>query len=70
MDNLMSALNVMKRPKACEIKSHEEICHTSRQLPDQQCIKKRKVSVNTERLNQRADFEVWVARKWTGTISD
>ena len=58
-----------EQPKACEIKSHEEFCHTSRQLPDQQCIKNLKVSVNTERLNQRADFEVWVARRWTGIIT-
>lgn len=58
-----------EKPRACETKSHEEICHTSRQLPDQQCVKKRKVSVNTERLNQRADFEVWVKKKWTGTIT-
>lgn len=58
-----------EKPVACETKSHDEICHTSRQLPDQSCTKKRKVSVNTERINQRADFEVWVAKKWTGYIT-
>ncbi|MCZ4684939.1 type-F conjugative transfer system mating-pair stabilization protein TraN [Legionella pneumophila] len=58
-----------EKPQACEIKSHEEICHTSRQLPEQQCFKKRKVTVNTERLSQRADFEVWVHKKWTGLIA-
>lgn len=57
------------QPKSCEIKTHEEICHTSRQLPDQACIKKRVVNVSSEHINQRADFEVWVAKKWTGYIN-
>ncbi|HIE3581517.1 TPA: type-F conjugative transfer system mating-pair stabilization protein TraN [Legionella anisa] len=57
-----------EKPKDCE-PSHDEICHTSRQLPDQHCVKQRKVSVMTERLNQRADFEVWVKKKWTGLIT-
>lgn len=54
---------------ACETKAHEELCHTSRSLPDKSCIKKRIVSVSSEHINQRADFEVWVAKKWTGTIT-
>lgn len=55
--------------KACEIKTHEERCYTSRQLPEQSCVKKRIVSVNSEHTNQRADFEVVVAKKWTGYIT-
>lgn len=62
-------VNCEDKPQACEIKTHEETCHTSRQLPDQACIKKRIVSVSSEHINQRADFEVWVARKWTGYIT-
>ncbi|MDP3268091.1 MAG: type-F conjugative transfer system mating-pair stabilization protein TraN [Legionella sp.] len=55
--------------KACEIKSHEEMCHTSRQLPNETCIKKRNVFVNSDHLNQRSDFEVVVGKKWTGYIT-
>lgn len=62
-------VNCEDKPQACEIKTHEETCHTSRQLPDQACVKKRIVSVSSEHINQRADFEVWVARKWTGYIT-
>ena len=56
-------------PQACEIKAHEETCHTSRQLPDQQCIKKRRVSVDSEHTNQRLDVEVVINKKWTGAVT-
>jgi len=55
--------------KDCEFKTHEEVCHTSRRLPEQVCSRKLIVSVNSEHIRQRADFEVWVASKWTGLIT-
>ena len=56
-------------PKACEIKTHEETCHTSRKLPDQQCSKKLKVSVTREHINQPIHIEFTVKKKWVGYIS-
>lgn len=58
-----------EKPKDCEIKTHEETCHTSRQLPDQQCVKKRRVSVDSEHINQRLDVEVVISKKWTGVVT-
>ena len=55
-------VNCEEPPKACETKSHDEICHISRVLPDTACTKKRNVTVSTEHINQRADFEIWVVR--------
>lgn len=62
-------VNCDEAPKACEIKTHEEICHASRQLPNQTCTRNRVISVSSEHINQRADFEVWVGKKWTGFIT-
>lgn len=53
----------------CEMKSHEEYCHSSRTLPDQTCTKSLKVVVDSEKIVQRADFSFVVAKKWTGVIS-
>lgn len=58
-----------EQAKSCEIKTHEELCYTSRPVPDQSCIKKRIVTVTSDHQNQRADFEVWIGRKWTGTVT-
>ena len=56
-------------PKACELKSHVETCQTSRALPPQTCLKELQVRIDEERINQRADASVVVAKKWTGVIT-
>lgn len=53
----------------CINKTHEEYCHVSPQIPDQTCVKQRKVTVDSQKLAQRADFSFLVAKKWTGYIS-
>lgn len=58
-----------ERPKDCEMKSHEEICYTSKQLPDQTCARQKKVAVAFEKVHQRADFSFVVNKKWTGIIT-
>lgn len=58
-----------EKPAVCEHKTVDEICYTSRQLPDQQCSKQRKVSVTSEQINQRADFSFVVSRRWTGAVT-
>ncbi len=62
-------INCEQLSQDCEMKTHDEICHTSRQLPQQSCIRKRMVTVGSDHISQRADFEVWVARKWIGNIA-
>lgn len=57
-----------EKPPVCEIQTHDEICHTSRQLPDQQCMSKRQVTVTSQHIQQRIDVEVVVHKKWSGTI--
>ena len=58
-----------ERPQTCEIKTHTETCFTSRQLPPQQCVKKRKLTVSTENINQRVAVVVIIAKKWTGIVT-
>lgn len=55
-------------PPSCEMKTHEEHCESSKKLPDQMCVKKLNVSVRAEHKAARADFEVWIVKKWTGII--
>lgn len=56
-------------PQPCELKNHEELCYTSRKLPDETCHQKRVVSVSSDVIHQRVDLTFWVARKWTGIIT-
>ncbi|KTC87650.1 type-F conjugative transfer system mating-pair stabilization protein TraN [Legionella drozanskii] len=53
----------------CEVKAHDEICYRSRQLPDERCLKKRKVTMAAETINQRADFYFVVPQKWSGFVT-
>ncbi|WP_133134316.1 type-F conjugative transfer system mating-pair stabilization protein TraN [Legionella santicrucis] len=56
-------------PQECDLKTHDELCHTSRRLPDGQCSKKLKVEVNKEHINQHMNIEFTVKKKWEGYIS-
>ncbi|RUQ96657.1 type-F conjugative transfer system mating-pair stabilization protein TraN [Legionella septentrionalis] len=58
-----------EKSQNCEIKTHDEICYTSRRLPDEECIKTRKIAVNFEHIHQRADFSFVVHKKWEGIVT-
>jgi conjugal transfer mating pair stabilization protein TraN len=53
----------------CTPTSHEELCSTSRQLPEQQCLKKRVVSVASEKINQAIQVVVTVHKNFKGLIT-
>lgn len=62
-------VNCEEKAETCEVKNHEEVCYMSRLLPEQTCIKTRKVFVTSENTHQRADFSFVVSKKWTGVIT-
>lgn len=58
-----------EKPPVCEMKSHVETCFASKQLPKQQCVKKRQISVESEHVNQRVNVEVVIRKKWAGNVT-
>jgi len=56
-------------PKQCTPTFHQESCHTSRQLPEQSCLKKRKVNVESEIINQSIQAVVTIHKNFKGFIS-
>jgi len=58
-----------EKPPVCEMKTHEETCYSSRGLPEQTCVKKLKISVDKEKLNQIVQIDFTVPKKFVGYIS-
>lgn len=54
--------------KQCIPTFHEEICHTSRSLPEQQCLKKRVVSVAGDVIQQDIQLVMMVRKNFSGLI--
>lgn len=53
----------------CTPTFRQEICTQSRQLADQQCLKKRIVNVEPEAITQSIDLEIWVRKNFKGYIA-
>ena len=54
---------------SCTPTFRQEICSQSRQLPEQQCSKKRVVSVESENITQSIAVVVWVHKNFKGYIT-